>query len=93
MYITIYTNPNCYQCEQTKRFFDIKEIPYKVVDITQDQEGYNCGVSLGFKSVPVVSTKEDVWSGFRLDKLNDAVIEYNALKDPEAEEKAEQDNG
>ena len=85
MSITIYTQPNCSQCENTKRFFDQKEIPYDVVDITEDQEGYNFVVGLGFKTVPVVSTKEDVWAGFRLDKLNDAVIEYNATKDLEGE--------
>lgn len=70
MKVTVYTQPNCVQCDRTKRFLDMKEVPYEAIDITENEEAYNFVVTLGYKSVPVVSTDDgDVWSGFRLEKL------------------------
>ncbi len=77
MSVTIYTQPNCSQCEQTKRFLTLKEVPFRSVDITEDDDAFNFVVALGYKSVPVVSTDDgDVWSGFRLDKLNELADMY-----------------
>lgn len=68
--ITVYTNPNCVQCDQTKRYLDNKNISYEVVDLSKDQEALEMVVGLGFKSAPVVITDTDKWSGFRLEKLH-----------------------
>lgn len=70
MSVTIYTQPNCTQCEQTKRFLTLKEVPFETVDITQDADAFDFVVGLGYKSVPVVVNGDDHWSGFRLEKLN-----------------------
>jgi glutaredoxin-like protein NrdH len=67
---TVYTNPNCVQCDQTKRYLDLKGISYEVVDLSENQEALEMVVGLGFKSAPVVITDTDKWSGFRLDKLS-----------------------
>lgn len=75
--ITIYTNPDCIQCEQTKRYLDKKNVPYKVIDLSQDNEALNMVLGLGFKSAPVVITDNDRWSGFRLEKLYRATEIYN----------------
>jgi glutaredoxin-like protein NrdH len=81
MFVTVYTQPNCSACEQTKRYLDLKNVEYKTIDITQDLEGYEFVVSLGYKSVPVVSTNDgDVWSGFRLEKLNELADMYGKDK-------------
>jgi glutaredoxin-like protein NrdH len=78
MYVTIYTQPNCSQCEQTKRFLTLKNVEFTTVDITEDQDGYDFVTALGYKSVPVVSVSDgDVWSGFRLDKLNKLVEDFH----------------
>ena len=77
MSITIYTQPNCSQCEQTKRYLTMKEVPYETVDITEDQEAFDFVVSLGYKSVPVVVVGDSHWSGFRLEKLNDLADSIN----------------
>ena len=66
----VYTQPNCVQCDRTKRFLDLKEVPYETVDITEDQEAYDFVVGLGYKSVPVVVHGDIHWSGFRLEKLD-----------------------
>jgi glutaredoxin-like protein NrdH len=67
---TVYTKPNCVQCEQTKRYMEKNGIEYNTVDITQDQEAFEMVLGLGFRSAPVVITPTDSWSGFRPDKIN-----------------------
>jgi glutaredoxin-like protein NrdH len=67
---TVYTKPNCVQCEQTKRYMEKNGIEYNTVDITEDQEAFEMVLGLGFRSAPVVITPTDSWSGFRPDKIN-----------------------
>lgn len=71
MTITVYTKPQCVQCDQTKRYLDSKGIGYEVVDITADAEAYKLVTDMGYLAAPVVTTGEDSWSGFRLAKLNE----------------------
>jgi glutaredoxin-like protein NrdH len=67
--VTVYTNPNCVQCEQTKKWLNLNKIEYSIVDLSSDTEALEMVLELGFKSAPVVITDTDKWSGFRLDKL------------------------
>jgi len=76
MSTTVYTMPNCVQCEQTKRYLDNKSVPYETVDITTNPEAYEMVVSLGYKSAPVVVTNSEHWSGFRLERLHQLVINH-----------------
>lgn len=78
MKVTVYTQPSCTQCEQTKRFLSLKEVPYDTVDITENQEAFNMVVELGYKSVPVVIANDKHWSGFRLEELNQLVSEFHS---------------
>lgn len=75
--LTIYTQPNCTQCEQTKRFLDARKIEYLSVDITEDKEAYEKVVGLGYKSVPVVTFGDEHWSGFKFDRLMSLVTELH----------------
>lgn len=77
MNITVYTKPNCVQCEQTKRFFDVKNVPYEVIDITENQEALEKVVGMGFSSAPVVITDTTQWAGFRYENLIQAVRQYH----------------
>jgi glutaredoxin-like protein NrdH len=70
MTVTVYSKPNCVQCEQTKRYLDNHNIAYSTVDLTQDQEALEMVVGMGYGSAPVVITDTDSWSGFRLEKLH-----------------------
>lgn len=70
MNITVYTMPNCVQCDQTKRYLDKSSIEYDTVDISVDTDAYEKVTSMGYKSAPVVVTDTDSWSGFRLTKLS-----------------------
>lgn len=71
MNITVYTLPACVQCETTKRYLDKQNVPYSVVDISEDSDAHQRVMEMGFTAAPVVSVNdgEKIWSGFRLDKL------------------------
>lgn len=67
--ITVYTKPNCVQCNATYRSLDQLKLAYDVVDLTKDADAMNFVLSLGHKSAPIVVTETDNWSGFRPDKI------------------------
>lgn len=73
--IKVYTNPNCTQCEQTKRFLDKVGLKYETISFIDDQEALKTFVEMGFKSAPIVVTDNDTWSGFNMSKLNKLVEE------------------
>ena len=71
MTVTVYTNPNCVQCEMTKKFLDKEGIEYTVENLQSD-ENYDKLVEFvnqGFKSAPIVVTDTETWSGYKPDKL------------------------
>lgn len=67
--IKVYTNPNCTQCEQTKRFLDKVGLEYETIRFEDDPEALKGFIDQGFKAAPIVVTDNDVWSGFKIDKL------------------------
>jgi len=78
MNITVYTLPNCVQCNQTKKLLDKLELKYEVVDASTSEEGYRyITETLGYKQAPVVVVTNDKgqtiehWSGFRLEQLQE----------------------
>lgn len=73
--VIVYSNPNCVQCEQTKRFLTLKKIPFESKMIQDSPEVFALIEEKGYASAPVVVAGEDNWAGFRLDKLNSLVKE------------------
>jgi glutaredoxin-like protein NrdH len=71
MTITVYSNSNCSQCEQTKRYLDQKEIPYESKMIQESPEIMPLIKEKGYRTAPVVVTATDSWSGFQLTKLHE----------------------
>lgn len=67
--ITVYSNPNCVQCEQTKRYLSLNGIEFESKMIQDSPEVMPLIEEKGYKSAPVVVTPTDSWSGFRLEKL------------------------
>ena len=68
--ITIYSNPNCVQCENTKRYLTLKEIPFESKMIQDSPEIFSLIEEKGYKAAPIVVTETDSWSGYRLEKLS-----------------------
>lgn len=63
--LVVYSKPNCVQCTATYRALDTKGIPYRVVDVTENDEALEYVKELGYSSAPVVVVDEqDHWSGF-----------------------------
>ena len=71
MTVTVYTLPNCVQCDTTKRVMDQMGIKYETVDLSQDVEAATMVVGLGYKQAPVVITSKKHWSGFKLDNISE----------------------
>ena len=71
MTVVVYSNPNCVQCEQTKRFLTLKEIPFESKMISDSPEVFDLIEAKGYKSAPVVVVGDNSWSGFKLDRLNE----------------------
>lgn len=69
MAITIYTLPDCVQCETTKNFLTKKDIEFSTVDLSRNTDEFRRLVEMGHDKVPVVITDDDHWQGFRPDKL------------------------
>jgi glutaredoxin-like protein NrdH len=70
MNVTVYSNPNCVQCEQTKRFLTMKGIEFEAKMIADSPEINSLIEEKGYKSAPVVVAGDESWSGFRLEKLH-----------------------
>jgi glutaredoxin-like protein NrdH len=70
MSITVYTNPSCVQCEQTKKYLTSKDLAYEVVDLSENPDAMEMVLGLGYKAAPVVIAGEDSWSGFRPDIIS-----------------------
>ena len=74
--ITVYTLPNCVQCNQTKKLLTKLELGFDIVDLTQNEEDYRFVTEhLGYKAAPVIIVRDDEgnvvdhWSGFDPDKI------------------------
>jgi len=70
MSVVVYSNPNCVQCEQTKRFLTLKRIEFEAKMIQDSPEIMPLIQEKGYASAPVVVAGDESWSGFRLEKLN-----------------------
>jgi Glutaredoxin-like protein NrdH len=69
---TVYTKPNCVQCNMTKRHMDKIGVEYTTVDITEDPTALDKLIQMGYKAAPVVMTEDgEHWSGFQPEKINE----------------------
>lgn len=70
--LTVYSKPNCIQCEMTKIWLDQNKIQFESVDVFEHPEALEEIRSLGFKSMPVVTLDknfDNAWVGYNLDRL------------------------
>jgi glutaredoxin-like protein NrdH len=69
---TVYTKPQCVQCEATKRMMDKLGVEYTTVDIVENPEELQKLIDMGYRAAPVVVTDEgDAWSGFQPAKIEE----------------------
>jgi glutaredoxin-like protein NrdH len=79
---TVYTNPDCRNCDRTKEYFDSNGVTYEAVDITEVPAALEyITQELGYSQAPVIvnnSDDQDHWSGLRPDKLVQAAMTHKA---------------
>lgn len=58
------------QCNFTKKYLEDNQIPYKEMNVEENQEALERVKSLGFQSLPVVEIEgEEAFFGFRPERL------------------------
>lgn len=67
--VTIYTTPNCMQCESTKRMMTRLGIEFSVVDLTTVPDKLEEFKARGLSAAPIVTTDTKIWSGFKFEKI------------------------
>ena len=67
--VTLWTLPNCVQCNQTKREFDKLGIQYATRELNRSQKAAQRFTDLGLLAAPIVETDTRRWSGFRIEKI------------------------
>lgn len=77
MSITVYSKPNCVQCNATKRALVKNGLEFAEVDLTQDEAALATVKALGYQQAPVVFADGDHWAGFRPDKIK-ALVKISA---------------
>ncbi|MBS9424470.1 glutaredoxin-like protein NrdH [Photorhabdus caribbeanensis] len=70
MSITIYSKPDCVQCSATYQALNRRNIPYQIIDLTENSQALATIRAMGYQQVPVVVAGTQHWSGFRPDKIN-----------------------
>lgn len=74
MRVTVYTSNGCHRCKGTMRRLDTLNIPYDVVNVSDDEAAADYVRGLGHVEVPVVVVDNGghqvSWSGHRMDRLN-----------------------
>lgn len=79
MSITLYTKPNCVQCNATKRALDKHGLEYETIDLSEDVNALDYIKGMGFQQAPVVLAGDESWSGFRPDKIKALASEALAV--------------
>lgn len=70
MSIVEYGKKNCMKCKMTKKWLVNHNIPFKYIDIEEDEESFNMLKDKGYKTLPIVfKDGEFFFSGFDIKKL------------------------
>ena len=77
--LTVYSKPNCMQCNFTKMWLEQNNIDFEVIDTQANPEALELIESFGWKQLPVVSIDNEIgdmsksWSGFQVEKLEELI--------------------
>ena len=69
MKIVVYSKPNCQQCNFVKNFLTNWNVPFDVVDVTENEEALNYVKSLGITQMPVTVAGGNVIKGADVPEL------------------------
>ena len=63
--VTVYSKPNCMQCEFTKKYLSDKGIEFKEINAFEDDEALAMLRDAGYAHMPVVDIGGEKHTGFR----------------------------
>jgi glutaredoxin-like protein NrdH len=69
MSVTVYTTPNCVQCNATKKHLERIGIEYETVDLSENPDTLREFVEKGLTTAPIVVAGENIWSGYQHAKI------------------------
>lgn len=69
MSVTVYTTPNCVQCNATKKHLERIGVEYEVVDLSENQAKLEEFVAQGLTKAPIVTAGDQTWTGYRPDAI------------------------
>lgn len=68
--VTVYTRPDCVQCQRTIRKLTRSGIEHHVIDVTADADALrHITEDLDYRQAPVVEAGGRHWSGYRPDLI------------------------
>jgi len=68
--VTVYTKPQCIQCDMTKRLMDKIGVEYTTVDIVENPAELDRLIEMGYRAAPVVVTDDgESFAGFQPDRI------------------------
>lgn len=67
--VTVYSKPNCMQCNFTKKWLKERNIPYTELNVKEDDVALSEIKEMGYQAVPVIVSDNENWYGFQPDKL------------------------
>lgn len=73
--LTVYSKPNCIQCEMTKMWLTQNKIPFETVDTESNPEALELLSHYGWQTLPVVAIDDEfdnpnkALTGFQVDRL------------------------
>ena len=79
MIVRVYSKPNCGQCDATIRKLNLLGVEYVIEDAT-DPQTLAALKELGYLSAPVVCvgvSNDDMWSGYRPDRIEEIARRIN----------------
>lgn len=71
--IKVYSKTVCPQCRMVKKFLEDKGVPFEEINIEKNEEAKTYLQSLGFQTVPVTVSGDEMIAGFAVDKLRELV--------------------
>lgn len=80
MEVTVYSLPNCVQCNQTKKVFTTLGVEYTEVMLDENPDKAKEFMDQGYKQAPIVTAGNQIWSGFYLEKIQGVAVQVRADK-------------
>ncbi|RPA65049.1 glutaredoxin-like protein NrdH [Aerococcus agrisoli] len=65
----IYSKNDCMQCNFTKKYLSERGIEFIEKNVEENEQYREEVKGMGYKSVPVIITANETWTGFQPDKL------------------------